>query len=302
MSSPRATIIMRCKNSDWVIDQALAGTFSQDYDDFNMVVVDSGSTDRTLDIVRQFPVKLVEIPAAKYYPGDVLNDAIKDHCTGDIAIFQNSDTVPMTPRSLGALVGAFDDDKVMGAFGRQAARPEAETWVRRDYLSSFPPSGDAPEWMPYSLPFAGMRKTLWKERGFYSDAWGSEDTDWGYWARKNGHRIDYVPDALVMHSHDYTLKQIYGRQFIEGEADAFIHRDQDTVLDTLKRAAGATARDALACLKAADLPGLAMAAPRRLVYSWAYHKGHTLGESRIASGDTDRSAGQEAVLTRHDSA
>jgi rhamnosyltransferase len=42
----KVSIIMRSKNSDWVIDQALAGLFAQSYKDFELWVVDSGSTDR----------------------------------------------------------------------------------------------------------------------------------------------------------------------------------------------------------------------------------------------------------------
>jgi glycosyltransferase involved in cell wall biosynthesis len=44
---PRVTVIMRTKNSDWVVHQALAALFSQTYRDFELLVVDSGSTDRT---------------------------------------------------------------------------------------------------------------------------------------------------------------------------------------------------------------------------------------------------------------
>ena len=51
LSNPRVSVIMRCKNSDWVIDSALAALFSQTYRDFQLLVVDSGSTDRTLQRV-----------------------------------------------------------------------------------------------------------------------------------------------------------------------------------------------------------------------------------------------------------
>lgn len=300
MSSPRVTVIMRAKNSDWVIAQALSGLFSQDYRDFELLVVDSGSTDRTLEIVRQYPCRLVEIPAGNYYPGAVLNDAIGSVAT-ELVVLQNSDVVPLNPSALGNLVAAFDDPAVVAAYARQLPRPEADTWVRRDYAVSFPPSGPGPEWITLSFPLAGMRRSAWEQRRFYTDAWGSEDTEWGHWATGEGLVVRYVPESVVMHSHNYTLTQLTGRRFIEGEADAFIYGGRDTMATALRRALAATIRDIAPHVAAGDWRGLLETPARRWVYSWAYHRGHVHGEERIASGSKDVTTGQRMVLDRHES-
>ena len=117
------SIIMRSKNSDWVIDSALAAIYSQTFSEFEMLVVDSGSQDRTLDIVRRYPCRLIEIELEDYYPGTVLNAAI-EKTDGDIIVFQNSDTVPLTPDSLEKLLEPFDDPETQASFGRQIPRPE----------------------------------------------------------------------------------------------------------------------------------------------------------------------------------
>ena len=191
-ATPRVSVIMRTKNADWVVGQALAALSSQTFTDFELIVVDSGSTDRTLDIVRHYPCDLVEISADDYFPGPVLNMAI-ERAAGEIIVFQNSDVVQLDAGCLGRLVAAFDDDEVQAAFARQVPRPEAHAWVRRDYAQSFPANGMAPPWMTFSLPFAAMRRSIWRERPFYTDAWASEDSEWGHWGRSNGHRIEYVP-------------------------------------------------------------------------------------------------------------
>ena len=297
--APSVTVIMRSKNSADTIGQALAGLFAQRYDDVELLVVDSGSTDRTLEIVRQYPARLIEIAASDYYPGPVLNLAIAESRT-DLVVFQNSDVVPLTPDALRALVAPFGDPAVQATFGRQVPRPEAHTWVRRDYAAAFPASGDAPSWLPYSLPFAAMRKSAWQSRPFYADAWGSEDTEWGAWARRAGHPVAYVPGAAVMHSHNYALRQLFGRRFIEGEADAFVPGTSGSALGQARRALTAVARDVAWHLRAGDLRGLVQSPARRAVYHWAYYRGYRHGAARRARGDRDASVGQQVVLSRYE--
>jgi rhamnosyltransferase len=223
------------------------------------------------------------------------------HARAPIVVFQNSDAVPLGPQVLSRLLRAFDDPAVQAAFARQVPRPEAQTWVRRDYALSFPETGPAPPWVTLSLPLAAMRRSAWERHPFYTEAWGSEDTEWGHWARRNGVLVRYVPDAVVMHSHDYTLRQLYGRRFIEGEADAFIYGGRETVAHVLARTLASSARDVLDHLRARDLPGLLVTPARRFVYHWAHHAGHVHGQRRRATGDRDASFGQRVVLDRHDS-
>jgi rhamnosyltransferase len=295
--SPKVTVIMRSKNSAWVIGQALTGLFSQHRRDFELLLVDSGSKDATLDIARRFPCRVLEISATEYFPGAVLNMAIQQ-AQSELLVFQNSDVVPLTPYALDQLLSPLETGQAEASFARQLPRPEAHTWVRRDYAQAFPAQGTPPAWMLYSLPFAAMRRTAWERHPFYEDAWGSEDMEWGHWARQNGIAARYVPEALVMHSHNYTLRQLYGRRFIEGEADAFILQDKASFPLFLRRLCSSWVHDAQAHLAARDLAGLMLSLPRRWVYHWAYWKGHTLGERRKATGSQDTRIGQRVVLER----
>jgi rhamnosyltransferase len=296
--TPRVTVIMRSKDSEWVIDDALCSLFSQTYEDFELDVVDSGSTDRSLDIIAKYPGRLFQIAPEDYYPGPVLNDAAA-RARGQILVFQNSDSVLQSERSLEHLVAAFDTPDVKAAFGRQVPRPEAEPWVRREYLFNFPAHGDAPPWITMSMPLAAVRRSVWQERPFYDDAWGSEDSEWGHFARRQGWLIRYVPDAVTMHSHNYTLRQLYGRMFIEGEADAFILREPISAWRCARRGLGAALRDLPWYVRAHDMRGLLTVPVRRAVYQWAYLRGRRLGERRLAAGDRDASIGQRAVLSRY---
>jgi rhamnosyltransferase len=296
---PQVTVVMRTKNVEDVLAQALDALFAQSFADFELLVVDSGSTDSTLEILSHYPATVHRIEAHEYVPGPVLNGAI-ERTQSPLIVFQNSDVVPLDDGALGALVEAFDDPKIQAAFGRQIPRPEADCWVSSDYARAFPADGAAPDWIPFSLPFAAMRRSAWVERPFYSEAWGSEDTEWGVYARTAGKQIRYVSDARVMHSHNYTLRQLYGRRFIEGEADAFIYGGPFRFFTSLRSWAGSIATDARDHLKSGDLRGLAFSPVCRAVYHWAYAQGHRLGCGRILAGNPDVGIGQNTVLDRYE--
>ena len=296
--TPRVTVIMRSKDADWVIGDALRSLFMQRYRDFELDIVDSGSTDKTLDIISEFPARLFHIKAEDYYPGPVLNDAA-ERARGQILVFQNSDSVLQSEHALLRLVEAFDDPAVQAAFGRQVPRPEAEPWVRREYHESFPAHGAAPPWITLSMPLAAMRRSAWSERPFYDLAWASEDSEWGHFARRHGWCVRYVPEAVTMHSHNYTLRQLYGRQFVEGEADAFIFTERVSALRCIANGVGQSLRDVPWYLRSRDIAGLLSVPIRRSVHQFAYWRGRRLGERRLTTGDRDTSLGQRAVLSRY---
>ena len=295
MHRPRVSVIMRCKNDEAVIGQALAALFSQTWRDFELIVADSGSTDRTLEIVRAFPCQVLHIPAAEYFPAKVLNRAAA-LARGEFLVFQNSDVVPLGPDALGQLLEPLLEGRAQASFARQLARPEAHTWVRRDYERAFPAQGPAPEWMAYSLPFAAMSRAAFEALPFSDATWGSEDTAWGVAARARGLRVAYAAGARVMHSHNYTLRQLRGRRFIEGEADAFIYGGHSSVAQLLRHLITSIARDALLHVRHRDLRGLLATPGRRAVFHAAHFEGHRWGEARLRAASADAGLAQRLVL------
>ncbi|MBM4395524.1 MAG: glycosyltransferase family 2 protein [Deltaproteobacteria bacterium] len=294
----RCTVIIRTRNSEPTIGRVMAGLYSQDFKAFDVLVVDSGSRDRTLEIVARHPHRLIRIRPEEYIPGAVLNRAATA-TDAPVLAFLNSDTIPLHASVLSRLVAAIDAG-ADAAFARQVARPEARAWVRREYAASFPDAPEAPPWIPLSLPFAAMRREAWEAHPFHTGAWGSEDTEWGHWARTHGRTVRYVPDAVVVHSHDYTPRQFYGRRFIEGEADAFIYGTRPSLPRSAVSAAVRTVRDVAGALAAGDVRDAVEAPLRRIAEAAGYWRGLRLGQRRRATGDPDVSAGQRVVLERHE--
>ena len=54
----KVSVVMRSKNCDWVIGEALAALRSQTVSDFELLVVDSGSTDRSLEFSEAYSARL----------------------------------------------------------------------------------------------------------------------------------------------------------------------------------------------------------------------------------------------------
>ncbi|BAJ01535.1 glycosyltransferase family 2 protein [Shewanella violacea] len=294
----KVAIIMRSKNSAWVIANTLAALASQEHQHYDLILVDSGSTDGTLEIASFYDCQLIQIEPEDYYPGKVLNQAI-EQTQADIVVFLNSDAVLLRDDSLSNLLDAFDDPDTVAAFGRQIPRPEAHLWVRRDYATSFPASNKAPSWITLSLPFAAIRRQYWQQHPFYLDAWASEDTEWGHWARTNEYKLAYVPKALVMHSHNYSLKQLYGRRFVEGEADAFIYHKSNKLIQAIASFSKGLLRDCYHHIISRDIAGLIATPCRLFVYHWAYYIGLRWGNTRVRQQIKNNQAGQRAVLSRY---
>lgn len=293
------TIIMRSRNDACVIAQTLKALFSQTVRAEKVLLIDSSSTDGTLGIVRHFPVEILSISASEYYPGRVLNRAMT-LTNGEFIVFLNSDAVLLTPQSIERLLQPLKEEDVAAVYARQLPRPEAEVWVQDDYIRAFPENAAAPAWMTLSLAYSAFKRSMWQQHPFYTAAWGSEDVEWARWAKSQGKQVLYVSDALCMHSHNYSLKQLYGRRYIEGEADAFIRQTQYSAVKLMRDVAAATVRDIKVYWRHGDYKGLLGIPIRRFVERWGYYRGNCWGNQRKRVGNNDVKTGQNAVLKHYD--
>lgn len=291
MKTKETTIILRTKNNSDIISQTLKALSSQTYKDFDLLVVDSGSNDNTLEQVSFYEHKIIHVKAEDYHPGIVLNNAV-DKANTELIVFLNSDTVMLHKDCLEILVNNLKQKSVSAVFARQIARPEAKPWVRRDYELAFPSTEDSPPWMYFSLPLSGIKKRVWETNPFYTQAWASEDTKMGYDLLQANHIVKYVPQAKVMHSHNYSLKQIFNRRFVEGEADAFIFDETCTVFNMSKMYLSSIYNDSKYHMqKNCEFSEFAKSFIRRFVYQYAYYKGHKKGKERKETNNTNATYG-----------
>lgn len=214
---------MRSFNEGWALRDTLAALRQQNYKNWELIVIDSGSTDGSVEMIRQFnPRHFVQIQPHEYNPSRVMNRGMR-LSSSQFGIFLNADATPQGPNWLAPLATALHDPQTAAVFGRQIPRPDCRAVFAHDYERCFGPQCESTAWEHFfSMVSSGIRKDLWAKRGFLEKMQYSEDDEYTRWSRSQGYRVVYCPDSIVMHSHNYTPEQAYKRSFGEAEALAAV--------------------------------------------------------------------------------
>jgi len=215
------SLVLRSRNDMPLIRETLRGLRTQGWA-FQVFAFDNASTDGTLAEVQAVAHQVVQVPEGGYVPGRVLNHGMRVS-TSEIVVFLNSDCTPQHPEWLERLVAGFTDERVAAVFGRQIPRPDCQPLFVKDTEDTFGDGSRQTYWKHcFSMASSAIRRSVWERFPFREDIQYSEDIDWTWRMRQEGYVIRYVPDAVVMHSHNYTPAQFYRRMFGEGQAEARI--------------------------------------------------------------------------------
>ena len=202
-------IVMRAKNEMPHAGQALDALAKQEYRDFELHAVDSGSTDGTFEELEQNADRLVRIEPKDYLPGKVLNAAIRD-TSSDIVVLLNADAIPLANDWLATLVQPILEGKADITFGKQVPRPDARFIVAYDYERAYDPTNMHPGF--FSAVACAFRRTQWEHHPFPEEGY-AEDAAWAKACQADGARIRFVPESVVEHSHNYTLQELYRKRY-----------------------------------------------------------------------------------------
>jgi len=219
MNTPFVSIIMRSYNEAWALRGTLDALKTQEYRNWELIVIDSGSTDGSQDLLHGAqPAHFVQIQAKDYNPSRVMNHGMR-LAKSDFGIFLNADATPQGPNWLRPLVDALQDPHVAACFGRQIPRPDCRAVFACDYDRCFGPRRESASWDHFfSMVSSGLRKDVWAKRGFREDLQYAEDDEYTRWCRSQGYQVVYVEESVTMHSHNYTPDQSYKRSFGDARA------------------------------------------------------------------------------------
>lgn len=237
--------VIRCLNEELHIGRLLAGLERQSTRPDEIVIVDSGSTDATLDIASHYTSNIVEIEPAKFSFGRALNIGC-DAAKGDILVFVSAHVYPVYDSYLEMLTAPFADDDIALAYGRQVGDHRTKYSESRLMLRWFPPESIPRQTHPFcNNANSAIRRSVWNDLPYDEDLTGLEDIEWAKRALAKGYALSYVAEAPVVHVHEEPWDRIVNRYERESLAYRRIMGDQKhlNALEAVGLAVGNTFMD-----------------------------------------------------------
>lgn len=232
----KATVVIPTYNGEKYLDQILSALATQQFDgDFEVLVVDSGSTDSTLSIVADHVgVRLHEIPNSEFGHGKTRNLAAQ-LATGEFVVFLTHDAIPADDHWLAEMIDPFARfDDVEAVLGRQVARPDCAPILKYEIRRAFDAQGPQfgttisyftpafardPEFARraaiYSDVNSAARRSFLTEVIPYQDVAYAEDQLFGQDVLAAGKSKAYAARGTVIHSNDVTYSEYKKRLFDE---------------------------------------------------------------------------------------
>ena len=266
------SILMRSHNDIAFVRKTVESLLSQEVDDVvEIVSCDDHSTDGTAEYLASVPqVRRVTPPPGKYVPGKTLNYLVSE-ARGEYIVFNNADAIPQHKEYLKNLIAPLQDAAVNCVFANQIARSDAFAVVRKDYERAFGDGSISRHWHKFfSLVSSGFRKAELQEHPFDETFQYSEDSQW---VNRREVKIVYVPEAVVEHSHNYTIAEVKKRFFNEGVADKQMHKNTPGLLRTWKTILAETLRDWIYLAKKGSLNEFFYAPRYRYTQKMSYYRG-----------------------------
>lgn len=222
-----ASVILLTKNGAAYLRSVLEALHGQrSIGRAEIIMIDSGSSDGTLEIAAAFPgVRLVRIPPEEFGHGRTRNLGAR-LARGEFLVFLPQDATPQGEDWLDRLLLPFAEARVAGVYGRQVPRSGASAMERHFLENAYPAQpalrslapGEAPTLAGcfFSTVGGAVRASLWQRHPFDESVIMSEDQAWAKAVLREGHAIAYQPEARMLHSHDYGIAAVFRRNFDSG--------------------------------------------------------------------------------------
>ncbi len=209
------------------------------YPHMEIIVVDSSSTDETVSIAQKFDIKVFIIPKEEFDHGGT-RSKIGKLSSGEILVYLTQDALPYDNFTIEKLIKPFyKNPKIGAAFGRQIPYNYATPFAKHLRLFNYPSYSYIREFKDKDIygsrvafcsnSFAAYRRSALENIGWFKEKLiVSEDS---YAVAKmllNGYKVAYIAEAVVYHSHNYTLLQEFKRYFDIG----VFHRNEKWIIDT----------------------------------------------------------------------
>lgn len=194
------SIIIRTKNEERWITACLSSIFSQDYKDFEVIIVDNMSTDKTCEKAKKFNITKI-LTCEDYLPGKALNIGVRE-AKGEYIACISGHCIPVDSKWLSSLLNNLKEPKVGGVYGRQEPMEFTSDADKRDLALVFGLDRKVQRKDTFFHNANSMfKKNIWEEIPFDEDVSNIEDRVWAKKVLERGYEVVYEPMASVYHYH-----------------------------------------------------------------------------------------------------
>jgi rhamnosyltransferase len=218
--SPRASVTVLTRNPGHRFRATLDAIFRQECSAaFEVVMVDSGSTDGTLDLAEEYPVRIHSISPDAFNFGRT-RDYVFGLARGEFIVAISQDVVPVGVSWLENLLRPFVEQDIALVQGAEKL-PEDRKLFYWEKVGFFNFTRECRRWhadhggVGVSFVNCAIRRSVWQENRL-SDIEMMEDKVFQAMLDARGRRICWQPDALVFHAHAYSLVSLARRCENEG--------------------------------------------------------------------------------------
>jgi rhamnosyltransferase len=207
------SIIIRTYNEEKYLSELLAGINRQNVGDLTkeVILVDSGSIDNTVQIATSFGCKIEHIKKEEFSFGRSLNIGCKV-ANGEILVFISGHCFPVNDYWLINLVQPMLDGEVALTYGRQLGVSTSRFSEQQIFSKYFPVTSSIPQQNFFcNNANAAVLKEVWQRYQFDEELTGLEDMHLGQRIMKDGWMLGYVSDAEIFHVHDESWNKIKNR-------------------------------------------------------------------------------------------
>ena len=213
-----ASVVIRTLNEARYLGELLAAIGRQETGPFRVetVVVDSGSTDGTLEIAARAGARIGHISREEFSFGRSLNQGC-EIAEGRFLVMISGHCVPVDEHWLRRLCEPLASGKCAYTYGRQLGGRHSHWSEHRIFAKYFPEESRIPQDGYFcNNANSAVTRDAWKKYRFDEELTGLEDMELAQRLFRDGHRIGYVADAAVYHYHSETWAQV--RRRFEREA------------------------------------------------------------------------------------